>query len=93
MMSKHSRREFIGTTALAGAAALMTGPAKLLAASHRPIPIGVQLYSLRNTFPKDIPGTLAGVKKLGPTKGWNLPVTSVMRPMLLGFVNCWMTMA
>jgi len=64
-MSQYSRREFIGTTALAGAAALMASPAKLLAATHRPIPIGVQLYSLRNTFPKDIPGSLAGVKKLG----------------------------
>lgn len=64
-MSQYSRREFIGTTALAGAAALMAGSSKLLAATHRPIPIGVQLYSIRNIFPKDIPGTLAGVKKLG----------------------------
>ena len=28
-------------------------------------PIGVQLYSVRNDFNKDVPGTLAGIKKIG----------------------------
>jgi len=63
-MSQFTRREFIGTAA-AGAAALMTTPASLFAAGYKKCPIGVQLYSVRNDFNKDVPGTLAGIKKIG----------------------------
>jgi sugar phosphate isomerase/epimerase len=61
-----TRREFIGS-ATVGAAALMAAPSGLLAAAVVPkkCPIGVQLYSVRNDFNKDVPGTLAGIKKIG----------------------------
>jgi len=63
-MSQCTRREFIGA-ATAGAAALMTTPSSLLAAAYKKCPIGVQLYSVRNDFNKDVPGVLAGIKKIG----------------------------
>lgn len=64
-MSQFTRREFIGA-ATAGAAALMTSPSSLLAAAaYKKLPIGVQLYSVRNDFNKDVPGVLAGIKKIG----------------------------
>jgi sugar phosphate isomerase/epimerase len=58
-MIKHnfSRRQF---GAIAGA-----GLAGVLRAAGRKIPIGVQLYSVRQLCAKDFPGTLAGVAKLG----------------------------
>jgi sugar phosphate isomerase/epimerase len=52
-----SRRTF-GT--LAGA-----GLASLLEAAGKKIPIGVQLYSVRTLCARDLPGTMAGVAKLG----------------------------
>jgi sugar phosphate isomerase/epimerase len=63
-MSPYTRREFIGA-ATAGAAALMAGPSALLAAGPKKLPVGVQLYSVRNDFSKDVPGVLAGIKKIG----------------------------
>src|ERR1039458_1126279 len=63
-MSPYTRREFIGA-ATAGAAALMAGPSALLAAGPKKLPVGVQLYSVRNDFAKDVPGVLAGIKKIG----------------------------
>jgi len=48
----------------AGLAALgALGPAALAAAAK--IPVGVQLYSVRNDCQKDLPGTLAAVAKIG----------------------------
>jgi sugar phosphate isomerase/epimerase len=65
-MSPLTRREFIGS-ATAGAAALMTLPSGLLAAAVAPkkCPIGVQLYSVSSDFNRDVPGTLAAIKKIG----------------------------
>ena len=63
-MSQFTRREFIGAAA-AGAAALMAGPSSLLGAAYKKLPIGVQLYSVRSDFNRDVPGTLAGIKKIG----------------------------
>jgi len=64
-MPNFTRREFIVTTA-AGAATLMTGHAAEMAQPKRKmLPIGVQLYSVRNDFAKDVPGVLAGIKKIG----------------------------
>lgn len=63
-MSQFTRREFIGAAA-AGAAALVAGPSSLLAAAYKKCPIGVQLYSVRGDFNRDVPGTLAGIKKIG----------------------------
>jgi sugar phosphate isomerase/epimerase len=58
-----TRRQFIGASAV-GAAALMAGPSAF-GASRKKLPIGVQLYSVRNDFAKDVPGALAGIKKIG----------------------------
>ncbi|HXR08011.1 MAG TPA: TIM barrel protein [Candidatus Acidoferrum sp.] len=58
-----TRRQFIGA-ATVGAAALVAGPSAL-GAARKKLPIGVQLYSVRNDFQKDIPGVLAGIKKIG----------------------------
>ena len=64
-MRNYSRRDFIGTTA-ASAAALIAGSARVFGAVRKKnIPIGVQLYSVRATAPADVPGTLAGIKKIG----------------------------
>jgi sugar phosphate isomerase/epimerase len=58
-----TRRQFIGV-ATVGTAALMAGPSAF-GAARKKLPIGVQLYSVRNDFPKDVPGVLAGIKKIG----------------------------
>jgi sugar phosphate isomerase/epimerase len=63
-MSRFTRREFIGA-ATVGAAALMAGPSSILGAARKKLPIGVQLYSVRGDFTKDVPGVLAGIKKIG----------------------------
>jgi len=63
-MAQFTRREFIGA-ATVGAAALMATPSPILGAERKKLPIGVQLYSVRNDFPKDVPGVLAGIKKIG----------------------------
>jgi sugar phosphate isomerase/epimerase len=63
-MSQYTRREFIGAAAV-GATALLARPSSLLGAARKKLPIGVQLYSVRNDFSKDVPEVLAGVKKIG----------------------------
>jgi sugar phosphate isomerase/epimerase len=64
-MSPMTRREFIGSATLA-AAALTAAPSSLLAAAtYKKCPTGVQLYSVSSDFTKDVPGTLAAIKKLG----------------------------
>jgi sugar phosphate isomerase/epimerase len=63
-MPQFSRREFIRAAA-AGAVSLTAETSSLLGAGLKKIPIGVQLYSVRDDFPKDAPGVLAGIKKIG----------------------------
>jgi sugar phosphate isomerase/epimerase len=63
-MRDYTRRDFIGTAAV-GAAAFVAGSTQMLAGTGKKIPIGVQLYSVRNVFSRDVPGTLAGIKKIG----------------------------
>ena len=55
-----SRRSLFRTT-LAASAGLMVP----LWAARKKIPIGVQLYSIGKQFNGDVPGTLAGIKKIG----------------------------
>ena len=65
-----SRRDFL-TTVAAGLGAAAIRPARALASDPPEIksplngPIGLQLYSLREYLPKDLPGTLAKVRALG----------------------------
>ncbi|MGA2068929.1 MAG: sugar phosphate isomerase/epimerase [Thermoguttaceae bacterium] len=61
-----TRREALklasGTAALCAAG---LNPLAALAAAGKKIPIALQLYSLRDTIGKDVPGTLAAVAKMG----------------------------
>jgi sugar phosphate isomerase/epimerase len=63
-MSDLSRRAFVQRVA-AGVAAITAGPAGLFSAARKKIPIGVQLYSVGAAARADLPGTLAGIKKIG----------------------------
>jgi sugar phosphate isomerase/epimerase len=64
-----SRREFLSTvaTALAASRAMSAIAVSPQAAIASPLngPIGLQLWSLRDYLPKDLPGTLAKVKAMG----------------------------
>lgn len=60
MASVLSRRDFTLLTGAAAVAAVCP-----IRAARRDVPIGLQLYSLRNECKSDLPGTLAAVGKLG----------------------------
>lgn len=66
-LSELSRRDFLCRTALgvAGASLVMALPRAAMGESKKTIPIGVQLYSLREQCKKDLPGMLAAVSKIG----------------------------
>jgi len=59
-----NRRDFLmkGT---AGFAAILVGGSAPLCAARGKIPIGLQLYSVRQDCARDLPGTLAAVAKMG----------------------------
>jgi len=67
--SSMSKREFLKRSAVATFAACAVQPAtKLFAASGyggKAIPVGLQLYSVRNECAQDLPGTIAKVAKMG----------------------------
>lgn len=63
-MTELSRRSFLQTAA-AGATVIMAGTGAWLRAARKKIPIGVQLYSVRDFIPNDVPGTLAAIRKMG----------------------------
>ena len=58
-----TRREFLGRTAL-GVAAASIAP-RYTSAAEPKIPIGLQLYSLREQCKTDLPGMLTAVSKIG----------------------------
>jgi sugar phosphate isomerase/epimerase len=58
-----SRRDFLKASVL-GAAALSIGLPELLAAGKK-VPVGLQLYSIREACAKDLPKTLEAVAKIG----------------------------
>jgi sugar phosphate isomerase/epimerase len=63
-----SRRDFLKQSALAAAACAAAAPLRLFAAGEyggKRIPVGLQLYSVREQCAKDLPGTLAAVAKMG----------------------------
>lgn len=60
------RRSFLRTLAAGTGAAAIARPLRLAAAEGSVADkIGLQLYSLRESLPKDVPGTLARVRELG----------------------------
>jgi len=91
-----SRRSFLSHTA-AGSAGVALGlavsPAVRAAASAR-LPVGLQLYSVREQCAKDLPGTLAEVAKIGykgvEFAGYHGRSAKELRKMLddLGLVAC-----
>src|SRR3954453_14507064 len=52
-----SRRSFLAVTAIT--------PLALSAADRKQVPVGLELYSVRNELGKDVPGTLDAVAKMG----------------------------
>jgi sugar phosphate isomerase/epimerase len=62
-MSRPSRRDFLKTTGAIAAATLVS--ARELAAAPLRLPVGLQLYSVRNLLPKDFDGTLHQVRAAG----------------------------
>ncbi len=62
--SELDRRRFLQRAAW-GTAGLALGAQAVQAAAARKIPVGLQLYSVREQCAKDLPGTLAAVAKIG----------------------------
>ena len=62
-----NRREFIRNTTLGitGATLAMSAGGALAAQNAAKIPVGLQLYSIREQCKKDLPGMLAAVSKMG----------------------------
>jgi sugar phosphate isomerase/epimerase len=88
-----SRRHFIHQSAVAAAAALAAA-GHTQAASRRKIPVGLQLYSVREQCQADLPGVLAAVAKMGyqgvEFAGYHGRTAPQLRKMLddLGLVVC-----
>ncbi|MGA8727754.1 MAG: sugar phosphate isomerase/epimerase [Terracidiphilus sp.] len=64
-MSKFSRRSFLKTSGAIAAAACVG--ARRLSAAHLHMPVGLQLYSVREQLPKDFDGTLHQLRAAGYT--------------------------
>jgi sugar phosphate isomerase/epimerase len=64
-MTKISRREFIGTTA---AIAVLGFANRAVLANPLGLPLGIQLYSVRQQMAEDLDGALAAVKAAGYTE-------------------------
>ena len=60
-----TRREFLGSVGAAGVALGLSTAPLALAASAKKIPVGLQLYSVRDQCKNDLPGTVAAVTKIG----------------------------
>ncbi len=90
-----SRREFLSrsTTGVAAATLAFGGLAKAAPAGGK-IPVGLQLYSVREQCAKDLPGVLAAVAKIGykgvEFAGYHNRSAQDLRKMLddLGLVAC-----
>jgi len=60
-----TKREFLKLSLSSAAGCAVTGAVSLMAAETKKIPVGLQLYSVRNECAKDLPGTIAAVGKMG----------------------------
>jgi sugar phosphate isomerase/epimerase len=84
MMQSISRRSFLATAAAAAASPLA------LAAKKSKIPVGLELYSVRNELSKDLMGTVKAVAKMGyqgvefysPYFSWKVEQAKEMRKLL-----------
>ncbi len=64
-MQQVSRRRFLGASALGAAAGYLSAGAASLAADPLGLPIGFQLYPVRDEIPKDFPGLLKEFAAIG----------------------------
>jgi sugar phosphate isomerase/epimerase len=87
--SNISRRSFLAASAAA--------PLALSASGATPIPVGLELYSVRDVLGKDVPGTVTAVAKMGyqvvefyaPYLDWTEEFTKQVRTLLDGLgVRC-----
>jgi len=90
-MSNLSRRNFLKTTAAAAAATCIAGQSATAAPLH--MPIGLQLYSVRNLLPKDFDGTLhqlsaAGYKEVEAAGYYNKTATEFRHAMDQAGLRC-----
>ena len=90
-MKKSSRRDFLKTTGAVAAATLVS--ARGLAAAPLRLPIGLQLYSVRNLLPKDFDGTLhqlsaAGYKDVEAAGYFNKTAAEFRRAMDQAGLRC-----
>ena len=100
-MSKHlSRRSFVAKSLAASAA--LTWPLRRLAfgAMKSPVPVGLELYSVREALKADLEGTVRGVAQLGyecvefysPYYDWTDAQTREMRKLLDDLkIHCYST--
>lgn len=93
--SSLSRRHFIAASGL-GAAALIAPrlaraqPAAAARSGKKEMPVGIELYAVRQALQKDLPGTLREVARIGykvvefysPYLGWTFPYAKEVRVML-----------
>jgi sugar phosphate isomerase/epimerase len=90
-MKKSSRRDFLKTTGAVAAATLVS--ARGLAAAPLRLPIGLQLYSVRNLLPKTFDGTLhqlsaAGYKDVEAAGYFNKTAAEFRRAMDQAGLRC-----
>jgi sugar phosphate isomerase/epimerase len=90
-MSNSSRRDFLKTTGAVAAAALVNG--RDLAAAPLRLPIGLQLYSVRNLLPRNFDGTLhqlsaAGYKEVEAAGYFNRTAAEFRRAMDQAGLRC-----
>ena len=64
-VSELSRRDFIRSGAVGLAAVALSANGLLAASARKKIPVGLQLYSVREQCQKDLPGVLSAVSKIG----------------------------
>jgi sugar phosphate isomerase/epimerase len=89
-----SRREFMRCSALAAAGLSLGSSALVQAAAGKKIPVGLQLYSVREQCKTDLPGVLAQVARMGYTgvefAGYHGRTAAELRKMLddNGLVAC-----
>ncbi len=90
-MPSWTRRHFLGTAAAAGTAATLSAP--LAHATPFGLPLGVQLYSVRDQLKSDYQGTLKQVAGLGYREVeaagfYNLPAEQVKADMAAAGLRC-----
>jgi len=87
--ANYSRRSFLATSLSTGLAASAAASFSL-SAKGKKVPIGLELYSVRDVLPKDLPGTLRAVAKqgyevvefYGSYEAWTLEYAKEVRKVL-----------